>query len=522
MTQTADIPTTTDLDDELAALLIHEHRTQMRPAFERLWSYYRNELDFAAGDRHRPYRAAQEAGLPRRLTHAPRDAVRREAAGGGRREVVVENDIAWRIHALVDFMFARPVGITSLADDPDLAAAIERVLRAAFDANGGIAFFQDLALLGAVYGFADVLLRANQLPPAQAADPPPPAAADRGESSPPDADTGIASPDRVPSRPMPLGADAPVRYARKLILETVEAPRAIPVLDPSDYRRLDAYLLHYTQTLNEVDRGSFLARLVDRGGRAKGRRAASEITETWTDAGMRMYRDGEPVAEAVNPLGRLPVVHIQNLPQPFFYEGLSEVEPLIPLQDELNTRLSDRANRVTFQSFKMYLGKGIDGFLDRPVGPGQMWTTDNPDASIEAFGGDGPNPSEDAHITEIREAMDKTSAVSPLAAGLLRDRVGNLTSENALRIVMMGLLSRTEKKRLSYGRGIEQLAELILHALDVAGVLRTDPDDRRIRLDWPGMLPEDESQRLRDAKTKIEIGVPQQRVLAELGYADSP
>ena len=56
------------------------------------------------------------------------------------------------------------------------------------------------------------------------------------------------------------------------------------------------------------------------------------------------------------------MIHIQNLPQPFFYAGQSEIEPLIALQDELNTRLSDRANRVTFQSFKMYLGKGIEHF----------------------------------------------------------------------------------------------------------------------------------------------------------------
>jgi hypothetical protein len=68
--------------------------------------------------------------------------------------------------------------------------------------------------------------------------------------------------------------------------------------------------------------------------------------------------------------GVVPVVHIQNLSQPFRYEGLSEVEPLIGLQDELNTRLSDRASRVTMSSFKMYLAKRLDGFENARVGPG--------------------------------------------------------------------------------------------------------------------------------------------------------
>jgi hypothetical protein len=112
----------------------------------------------------------------------------------------------------------------------------------------------------------------------------------------------------------------------------------------------------------------------------------------------------------------LPVVHIQNIAQPFYYEGMSDVETLIPLQDELNTRLSDRANRITFQTFKMYLGKGIEGFEDKPVAPGRMWYTDNPEASIEEFGGDAATPSEALHIAEIREAMDKVSAVTPIVA----------------------------------------------------------------------------------------------------------
>jgi hypothetical protein len=151
-----------------------------------------------------------------------------------------------------------------------------------------------------------------------------------------------------------------------------------------------------------------------------------------------------------------------------------------------------------------------------------MWSTDNPDASIEEFGGDGACPSEDMHITEIREAMDKASAVTPLAAGVIRDRVGNLTSENALRVTMLGMLSRTEKKRVTYGQGIERICELVLHAADVHGVLRSDAGDRRVRIDWPSPLPENQSQRLADAKVKIELGVSKRQVLAELGYHECP
>src|SRR5438309_146938 len=83
--------------------------------------------------------------------------------------------------------------------------------------------------------------------------------------------------------------------------------------------------------------------------------------------------------------GRVPLVHVQNTAVPFQYSGGSDVEPLIPLQDELNTRLSDRANRITLQSFKMYLGKGVDNFDTLPVAPGRMWVTDNEKADVIEF-----------------------------------------------------------------------------------------------------------------------------------------
>ena len=461
------------LDPQFLELILDEHDRRQRPRHQRLWAYYRNLLPGPQSGPSSP-QAPQAEGLPDRLRLA-------ESQEQSSREIVLENDIAWRIHTLADFMFARPVTIQSLASDPDRAKAIEALLAHIFHANGGICFFQNLALLGSVYGFVDILLRL---------------------------------PDQV-------------RSLDDFRLDTIEAPRAIPVLHNDDYRKLDAYALNLQQQTQELETRSMMRRVRDHmlGHTDHTQRKIVEHTHVWTAQHIQHYvgsRRENPklVDESINRLGRLPVVHIQNLPQPFFYEGLSEVEPLIPLQNELNTRLSDRANRVTFQSFKMYLGKGIDGFHERPVGPGQMWSTDNANATIQEFGGDGASPSEEAHILEIREALDKTSGVSPVATGVIRGKLGKLTSENAIRIVMMGLLAKTEKKRVTYGQGLMQLVELILHAADLHGLLPNDPEDRRIRLDWPNPMPDSETQRLRNAKTKLELGVSQKQVLAELGYHD--
>jgi hypothetical protein len=242
------------------------------------------------------------------------------------------------------------------------------------------------------------------------------------------------------------------------------------------------------------------------------------VTEVIGSDWWQRYENRKLVSEGANILGVVPVVHIQNVAQPYFYEGLSDVEQLSCLQDELNTRLSDRANRITFQSFKMYLAKGIEGFGDKPVSPGRMWCTDNPDASIEQFGGDSSTPSENMHIAEIREAMDKVSGVTPVVAGVLKNKLGNLTSGVALKMTFMGMLSKTSRKQFTYGEGFKQIVRLVLSVLDVCGIYSTELEEREVDVVFANPLPEDAMEKLQEAKIKKELGVPTELLLSELGY----
>ena len=337
-----------------------------------------------------------------------------------RKEVVIENDIAWRINAAVDFLFGKPISVASLAPEGQKRAEIESVLKAVFEANGAIGFFQDMAVLGSVYGFVDCLIRPS--------------------SEILELLTSSSSQTFTPKEDV-------LHLAQTIDLELIEAPRALPVLDENDYRKVRYYIQHFYQKKNAVEgKASFLARLLQ-GKRGGDSRQTVAVTEIISPTAWQRYENKDLVGEGELPWGFLPVIHIQNIAQPYYYEGLSDVEPLIPLQDELNTRLSDRANRITFQSFKMYLGKGIEGFEDKPVSPGRMWYTDNPEATIEEFGGDAATPSEYLHIAEIREAMDKASGVTPVVAGVLKNKLGNLTSAVALRLTFMGMLSKNDLQR---------------------------------------------------------------------------
>jgi len=522
---------------------IDELLTVRAAHYRRLWTYYRNPLlprgierDEQGSDR--PYRQGQEWGLPSRITGV------RVSGGAGsffsepaqqpvqdvaRKEVVVENDIGWRIDTMVDFLFGRGVAIRSGCDDPARRAQIESLLAGVLEHNGGIVFLQHLALLGAVYGHVDVLVKLDPhvlqnndnadepckqapdptrdtAPPASPGDEFPPSCPDGNDrlrtsataepASKASAEAGTMHPAELPSLPFDIA-----RAARAIRLEIVEPARALPVLCPTDWRRLRAFVQVFEikrpecGSVNSTRSGAsrwlrrLLGQLASRGSNGQSRTFTCHdqpitVVEVLTADRWQRYEDGRLITQGINSLGRIPLVHVQNLPVPFQYGGSSDVEPLMPLQDELNTRLSDRANRIVLQSFKMYLGKGIEGFTSMPVAPGRMWMTDNESASIEEFGGDASCPSEDLHVQELREAMDKASGVTPIAAGAIRGRIGHLTSAAALRVTMLALLARTQRKRLTYGQAIAQVCELALAWLDRAGVFKTAAQERRVHVEW--------------------------------------
>ena len=504
------------LEADYIEWLVEEQSINIQSHFAKLWEYYSNrmyEAGVAGGSEKklnesgRCYLQAQEYGLPTRITGLAHSASAgifgsRAVKDIQRKEVVIENDIAWRINAAVDFLFGKPISFVSKSPDSQKRSEIESILKAVFAANGGIGFFQDMAVLGSVYGFVDCLIRP-------------------GDEIYSMLDTGYSMLEKRESRNKNQESriEDVLQSAQTIGLELIEAPRALPVLEENDYKKIRYYIQHFQQKKNTLSRkNSFLTKILRQSRQSGDSRETVAITEIISSVGWQRYENKQLVAEGKFPWGFLPVVHIQNVAQPYYYEGISDVEPLIPLQDELNTRLSDRASRITFQSFKMYLGKGIEGFEDRPVSPGRMWYTDNPDASIEEFGGDALTPSEDLHIAEIREAMDKTSGVTPLVAGVLKNRLGNLTSAVALRLTLMGMLSKTERKRFSYGEGLKKICRMVLNILDNANIYKTSEADRKIDIIFPSPLPENTMEKLKEAQIKKELGVPTEQVLRELGY----
>ena len=487
-----DILTRQGIDAGRFAALEEQLRSEGRLRCRRLWAYYANPMRIGAiypDKLEQPYRQAQEWGMPSRITGFNWGAdvyVDGSVSSRVRKQVVVENDIAWRIDTAVDYLFGTMPLIHSLAADPARREAIEKLLGAIFSSNGGVQFLQQMALIGAVHGWVDVavLLDAAQVENIK-----------RAPGSITEDDTGET------------------KLARLVQLQVVEPARALPLLDPQDASRVVAYVQSYEPSGPRA-RGWF-AELLGR------MRPAECIRELWTAEGWWRWRDEKLVALGGNSLGEIPIVHVQNTAVPFSYSGSSEVEALRPLQDELNTRLSDRAHRIAMQSFRMYFAKGVEaekGLLANPPEPGRVWESSNPDAAIVELGGESSCTSEQQHIAEVREALDKISGVPPVAAGAIKNRLGDLTSAAALRITLMSLLARTQRKRELYGAGMRQICAMALRWLDHAGVFSTRSEEREVELHWASPLPENDAEKLAEGNLKLQLGVAKEVVLRELGY----
>jgi hypothetical protein len=105
-----------------------------------------------------------------------------------------------------------------------------------------------------------------------------------------------------------------------------------------------------------------------------------------------------------------------------------------------------------------------------------------------------------------------------VVAGVLKNKLGNLTSAVALRLTLMGMLSRNDRKRFTYSEGLKRICRMVLAILDTANIYKTSEMDREVDIVFPSPLPENVMEKLKEAQIKKELGVPTEQVLRELGY----
>ena len=171
----------------------------------------------------------------------------------------------------------------------------------------------------------------------------------------------------------------------------------------------------------------------------------------------------EPEGVIANPLGMIPIVHFKNVidDQPF---GMSDLQVVTSLQDNLNKSLTDMLVSMDNQAFQRLFTTGATGTGSISVSPGTI--TDLPDgATVQVI----PAGSIGNYVYGLQALVEQMSTVTQIPVEVFRGFNGLPVSGYALRILFMNLESKTKERMANVADGLSQLNKMIFYAASLMG-----------------------------------------------------
>jgi hypothetical protein len=243
-----------------------------------------------------------------------------------------------------------------------------------------------------------------------------------------------------------------------------------------------------------------------------------ETVEVWTAGRFQLVVDGQVVRDGPNPYGFIPFVHVANLQPPNSSWGESDLTHLIPLNRELDERMSDQADMIRYHADPPVVFRGIEEHSDLPVGPGTVWDLPR-DADVSLLEWRGNAPAVQDHIERVLRAMYDVSETPRTSFG----DSGRLLSGVALETELQPLVHRTLRKRVIWGAALHRCARLMLQLAE-----RLEPGRApgafapyRAQVVWPQMLPRDDDADAQRNLSLVQGGLrSHRRAMDALGELD--
>lgn len=216
----------------------------------------------------------------------------------------------------------------------------------------------------------------------------------------------------------------------------------------------------------------------------------AELLERWTADSLTIEVGSQTVWAGLNPYGLIPFVHIPNLAPPGSVFGLSELEDVIPLNRELDERLSDQADVIRYHADPPVIFKGVREHSDLAVGPGTVW--DVPDsAEIALLEWRGQPPAVQQHLDRVLRAMYDVGETPRSSFGDTEQAFSGVALETQLQPIVQ----RTLRRRIVWEAGLQQLGRCTLLLAERFGWRGATPGDfapYTVRVRWLPMLPRDD------------------------------
>jgi hypothetical protein len=203
------------------------------------------------------------------------------------------------------------------------------------------------------------------------------------------------------------------------------------------------------------------------------------------------------------------VLHCQNLPQPNECYGRADLdELLLDTNETINWAWTNLMKIMAIYAHPFTYSTGAVGGIDRspdkmpnlPVG-----------GAITMLQAQGVDASSIEVYLRLKEALHAVSETPEIATGKL-DTVGQLSGV-ALKILYGPIVGKTERKRLTYG---PMLADLARRLLAIGG--QAEYGSVTPRLTWPELVPSDPLAERQALQIDHELGVSSQTIVQKLGY----
>lgn len=261
----------------------------------------------------------------------------------------------------------------------------------------------------------------------------------------------------------------------------------------------------------------------------EGKPVARMYKEVVTRDTISYYIDNELVEEIPNILREINIVQIKNIPLAGESRGQSDLKSIIPLQKELNAKVTDVSDIINYHSAPITIIQGAKS-KNLEKGAKKVWGGLPKDAKVYNLELNSDLNASNNFISAIKTAIHELSNTPEDSLGG-KSAVSNTTGV-ALQIKYAPLLEKTWLKRQTYGGGIKDVCRLIIKLLRVKGsdeerkllndLMSTSEGIKKvfdITVTFPDPLPKDEMVQLQIIAQKMNLGLEEpEGALKELGY----
>ena len=285
----------------------------------------------------------------------------------------------------------------------------------------------------------------------------------------------------------------------RIRLSCIPTQFVFPRFSDHDKDRLESLLIMYP-IRKEQDTGVLFKRTVE---------TTIMYKEFWTPKEIIVYEGKKEVDRMENPYGFIPFVQIKNFPIAGRTRGVGDIDDIIPLNVELNTKKSDVSEVIDYHSAPITLVYGAKiGNLEK--GANKVWGGLPKDAKVENLNLQGDLVASVNYASDVKTSMCEIAGVPETVLGGA-SAISN-TSGVALQYMNLPLIERTRIKRSCSSDGLQKVNKYIIF-ISLYHELIKKPEDISMRdflrneVEIPDTLPKDELIELQKIQQEMTMGL---------------